>query len=181
MPELIGESLPKELRDFGLLEGQAELTYTTRDLLLDADVFTQKGDFILSGSFYGLKDLNKTTYKGTIDTYQLQLGNLLEVKDLGKLSAGLQFVGTGLSLKKLQKLSLHGNVREVSYKDYLYKDIKLDAEYFNKKIKATASIGDDNLQMDFKGMADITSSQRSNYMLSGQMKYIDLKALSLKS
>lgn len=179
MPELIGESLPKELRDFGLLEGQAELTYTTRDLLLDADVFTQKGDFILSGSFYGLKDLNKTTYKGTIDTYQLQLGNLLEVKDLGKLSAGLQFVGTGLSLKKLQKLSLHGNVREVSYKDYLYKDIKLDAEYFNKKIKATASIGDDNLQMDFKGMADITSSQRSNYMLSGQMKYIDLKALGL--
>ena len=48
-----------------------------------------------------------------------------------------------------------------------------------KKIKATASIGDDNLQMDFKGMADITSSQRSNYMLSGQMKYIDLKALGL--
>ena len=176
---LIGESLPKELCDFGLLEGQAELTYTTQDLLLDADVFTQKGDFILSGSFYGLKDLNKTTYKGTIDTYQLQLGNLLEVKDLGKLSAGLQFVGTGLSLKKLQKLSLHGNVREVSYKHYLYKDIKLDAEYFNKKIKATASIGDDNLQMDFKGMADITSSQRSNYMLSGQMKYIDLKALGL--
>ena len=54
MPELIGESLPKQLRDFGLLQGQAELTYTTQDLLLDADVFTQKGDFILSGSFYGL-------------------------------------------------------------------------------------------------------------------------------
>ena len=52
--------------------------------------------------------------------------------------------------EELQKLSLHGNVREVSYKDYLYKDIKLDAEYFNKKIKATASIGDDNLQMDFR-------------------------------
>ena len=42
MPELIGESLPKQLRDFGLLQGQAELTYTTQDLLLDADVFTQK-------------------------------------------------------------------------------------------------------------------------------------------
>ena len=176
MPKVLGESLPEDLRYFGLFEGQAELTYTTRDLLIDADVFTQRGDFILSGSFYNLKDLAEATYKGKLDTYQLKVGELFKITDLGDISASLQFVGKGLDFNKLDKLSLHGQVHSALY-NYLYKDIKLDAEYFQKKIRATASIGDDNLQMDFKGMADITSSQRSNYTLSGEMKYIDLKAL----
>ena len=177
MPKVLGESLPEDLRYFGLFEGQAELTYTTRDLLIDADVFTQRGDFILSGSFYNLKDLAEATYKGKLDTYQLKVGELFKITDLGDISASLQFVGKGLDFNKLDKLSLHGQVHSALYNNYLYKDIKLDAEYFQKKIRATASIGDDNLQMDFKGMADITSSQRSNYTLSGEMKYIDLKAL----
>ena len=177
MPKVLGESLPEDLRYFGLFEGQAELTYTTRDLLIDADVFTQRGDFILSGSFYNLKDLAEATYKGKLDTYQLKVGELFKITDLGDISASLQFVGKGLDFNKLDKLSLHGQVHSALYNNYLYKDIKLDAEYFQKKIRATASIGDDNLQMDFKGMADITSFQRSNYTLSGEMKYIDLKAL----
>ncbi|WP_404981054.1 translocation/assembly module TamB domain-containing protein [Capnocytophaga granulosa] len=177
MPKVLGESLPEDLRYFGLFEGQAELTYTTRDLLIDTDVFTQRGDFILSGSFYNLKDLAEATYKGKLDTYQLKVGELFKITDLGDISASLQFVGKGLDFNKLDKLSLHGQVHSALYNNYLYKDIKFDAEYFQKKIRATASIGDDNLQMDFKGMADITSSQRSNYTLSGEMKYIDLKAL----
>ena len=177
MPKVLGETLPEDLRYFGLFEGQAELTYTTRDLLIDADVFTQRGDFILSGSFYDLPHLTEATYKGKLDTYQLKVGEMLGVNDLGDISASLQFVGKGLNFSKLDKLSLHGQVHSALYNNYLYKDIKLDAEYFQKKIKATASIGDDNLQMDFKGMADITSSQRSNYTLAGKMKYIDLKAL----
>ena len=177
MPKVLGESLPEDLRYFGLFEGQAELTYTTRDLLIDADVFTQRGDFILSGSFYNLKNLKEATYKGKLDTYQLKVGELFKIDDLGDISASLQFVGKGLDFSKLDKLSLHGQVHSALYNNYLYKDIKLDAEYFQKKIKATASIGDDNLQMDFKGIADITSSQRSNYTLLGEMKYIDLKAL----
>ena len=177
MPKVLGESLPEDLRYFGLFEGQAELTYTTRDLLIDADVFTQRGDFILSGSFYNLKDLAEATYKGKLDTYQLKVGKLFKITDLGDISASLQFVGKGLDFNKLDKLSLHGQVHSALYNNYLYKDIKFDAEYFQKKIRATASIGDDNLQIDLKGMADITSSQRSNYTLSGEMKYIDLKAL----
>ncbi len=177
MPNLLEKNLPEELRDFGFFEGEAEFTYTTKDLLVDADIFTQKGDFIISGSFFDIAHPQRTNYKGTLETYQLQLGNLLKISQMGKLSAAIQFVGKGLSAKSLEKLSLQATVHSVLYDNYLYKNIKLDAEYFRKRIKATASIGDDNLKMDFKGMADITSSEKANYVLSGEMKHADLKAL----
>ena len=177
MPKLLQHAIPEQVRDFGFIEGQAEVTYTTQDFLIDADIFTQKGDLIIQGSFYDLNDIRATTYKGKLETYQLQLGSLLGIKDLGELSANLQFDGKGLDFKRLDRLSLEGMVHSVLYNNYLYKDIRLSANCQQNRIKATASIGDENLQMDFQGMADIRSSERANYTLIGEMKYVDLKAL----
>jgi len=180
MPEVLGKQLPEELRDFGFFEGVAELTYTTRDLLIDADVFTQKGDFILSGSLYNISHPKEATYEGSLETYRLQLGKLLRISDMKELSAGIKFSGKGIDYSHLNnsnELSLTTTIHSVEYRDYLYQDIELKANYAHRKLKANAQIADKHLNMHFEGAIDLLSSKKQHYSLTGEMNHVDLKAL----
>ncbi|MEQ8910120.1 MAG: translocation/assembly module TamB domain-containing protein [Vicingaceae bacterium] len=89
-------------------------------------------------------------YKGSVQSKKFELGDFLELKNLGSLGLNLKVEGEGIE-KETLKAKAKGTVTNLKYIDYTYEDISLDGRLRNGKFTGDLSINDPNLVLDFEG------------------------------
>jgi len=149
--------LPNELNQLGLIKYKGNVTGFFSNLVaygnLNTDVGSVSTDILLKFE-NNLKDLN---YNGTLKSSNLQIGRLLNNKQLGMVSFNLNTKGT-----KFENASLQGTVtaqvREFQFNDYSYRDVKFNGEYDGKGFDGNVSVEDDNIHAHFNGEIDLTQT-----------------------
>ncbi|MFN8280550.1 MAG: translocation/assembly module TamB domain-containing protein [Saprospiraceae bacterium] len=167
-------------------------------------VFRQLGQFKYSGRFDGymedfvsygtfISDLGvfksdirlnlrpgteKATWSGSLQLQDFNLGALIQSKDLGIVSLKADIHnGIGLHIDRMSA-EMKGDIQYLSFKNYGYQNIHLDATVNKNLFDGIALIKDKNLDCSFKGkIAGLNNVPKLTF--SANISKIDLKALNL--
>ena len=112
-----------------------------------------------------------------IELHEFQLGRILQRNDLGTLDMSAAVKGSGTSMKDLNA-RVKVSVNKLQYREYDYKDFKLDGSLKNYFFSGKASLEDKNLASFFQGTW-ITREDVALYKFTFNLKHVDLNALHL--
>ncbi len=177
MPGLLGQVMPRELeslRDFDL-RGNTTISGTT--LETESFIRSALGNVKTNLRMTSINNVNRATYKGTIDVNQFDLGRLLGTKTIGKTSAKLRFDGRGFSQENLNTL-LSGSISNFTFNDYNYKNVIVSGTLENPIFNGKLTINDPNMELDFEGLIDVTD-ERNIYDFDAKIHYADLYKTNL--
>lgn len=161
LPNILGKRLPIILKKFGdvSLIGNTQLTTTSirANLAANTDLGLVKSKFTIAN----MDQSDKAAYKGYVVLNDFNVGNLLDNKDLTKVSLNVDIDGKGFSVKDLDT-SIQGLVSNFAYNGYNYKNITLDGNFKLPFYKGAVKVNDSNLKMNFDGLVDL-SKKESHY------------------
>jgi hypothetical protein len=161
LPNVLGKKLPIIIKKFGnvTLVGNTQLTTTSihANLIAKTDLGIVKSKFIINN----MDQSDKADYQGYVVLNDFNIGNLLDNKDLSKVSLNLDIDGKGFSEKYLNT-SLKGIISNFAYNGYNYKNIAVDGNFKLPFYKGTIKVNDPNLKMNFDGLVDL-SKKESHY------------------
>jgi len=147
--------LPKELNQLGMLRYKGNITGFLSNLVAYGNLNTNVGSVstdILIKLEHELKDL---TYNGTLKSSNLQLGKLLNTKQLGKVAFSFNTKGTKKENKPLQGV-IEAKVPELQFNNYSYRDIQFNGKYDGKGFDGNVDVQDENIDAHFNGIVDLT-------------------------
>jgi hypothetical protein len=86
------------------------------------------------------------SYSGKVVTKQFNVGKFLAIKDMGNVTFDGNVKGVGLELAQL-RTTVTGNIQQLAYNDYLYKNINVEGTFQRKQFEGTVKIDDPNLNL----------------------------------
>lgn len=164
----------KDIKDFEIVRNGKPLQYTIPASLYQSGLLSFKGnfsgflsDFVTFGTLKSQMGTIKTdvsvipksdgliAYKGNFSTTNFDIGRLLKIESLGKLTfngeANGDYTTAGQKISGLFK----GKIASIEAHGYEYKDIQLDGFYKDKMFDGLVSMNDTNLQFNFVGRLDL--------------------------
>lgn len=94
------------------------------------------------------------SYSGKINTYNFDLGTLLENKDLGRVTANANVKGSGDDLNSLNT-RVSAAIKNIDFKNYNYSNVTLNGTFANKKAVAKIKVNDKNIKLDLDGSINL--------------------------
>ena len=176
LPNVLGNSLPKELYKLGNVKAVGNAIVTTNDVDLDLDLYSQLGKvnvFVLLGE---LDDVTKSTYNGNIISNNFNLGRLLEKETIGSTAFDIHVDGNGFTLESLNS-KVEGDIRKLEFNNYTYKNLKVLGNIRENIFDGNLMADDPNVKFTFNGVADL-SEEVHNYDFIANIDLIDLKKLN---
>lgn len=171
--------IPEQLKnlDWATISGDVKGDLYQYDV--DATLNSNIGDIIADIEVQMNKNYANATYKGWIETNNVDLQKILLNDSLGVLNARIEVDGKGINLQDLNtKMNLF--VNDVSFNSYTYQNISIDGFVDSKKFEGTIEANDPNAQIFIQGMADLNDSIPI-INIQGQIDTLDLHALHLLS
>jgi len=92
-------------------------------------------------------------YEGEVKSSGFELGQFLDVKQIGLVALNLKLDGSGLTKEKVNARA-KGTINTFELKGYSYKDIELNAAFSKQTFDGKLSITDENIKFDFNGSID---------------------------
>ncbi|GAB1307489.1 translocation/assembly module TamB domain-containing protein [Urechidicola sp. KH5] len=177
LPSILEKSLPTEFKTLGRFElsGNAFVTPELIDaqLQLNSDIGSAITDLELSN----IGHIDNASYKGEVKIIDFKLGEYLKDSLIGKLSVDAYIDGTGFRSDNLN-IAVDGMVHKHQYKGYTYRNIRLVGQFGNKKFNGQLFANDENLKLDFIGLADLASNPY-NFDFEAIIDYADFNKLNL--
>ncbi|WP_457269697.1 translocation/assembly module TamB domain-containing protein [Pedobacter sp. UYEF25] len=93
---------------------------------------------------------NIPSYSGNVNSYDFDIGRLIDEKLFGKTTSSLYVEGRGTEVKTLNE-KLLGKVAYLDFKGYRYRNIKIDGSFDKKFFNGKLSINDANIRLNFDG------------------------------
>lgn len=90
------------------------------------------------------------SYSGNIKTYDFNLGNLIDEKSLGRVTAAVYVKGRGTEIDELSE-KINGDIKYIEFNDYRYSNVKIDGTFNKKFFDGNLKINDKNVQLEFDG------------------------------
>jgi hypothetical protein len=118
-----------------------------------------------------------TLYTGKINTHQFNVGAFINNSKLGTVSFNGSVQGSGLSVKNI-KASLDGNIENLKFNGYNYKDITVKGTLSNKLFNGHLVVNDGNLGVHLDGLVDF-SQQQPHFDFLATLDKANLKRLKL--
>ncbi len=142
--------LPEELKKLGTITYKGKFDGFVSDFTAYGRFTTGLGDLSTKLSVRLGEKMDDIVYHGFIQTSNFDLGTLIGQRDLNALSINTEIKGKGISVKALDA-KFHGQISNVTYNAYNYKDIHLDGEISQKLFKGELVSKDPNADLDFNG------------------------------
>ncbi len=165
--------LPATIKTSGTIK--ANTGTITTDLLLATDL----GDATIKGVFNEIDDPARMGYNAKIETRSLDIGTILQNKEIGKVSVTLIAKGNGID-PKIANAVFNGTVHSALLKQYEYKDLKINGNIADQKANVIASIVDPNIHFALNATANFYLKYPA-VKLSGMIDIIKLQPLHLTS
>ncbi len=178
LPRTIEESIPKNLMNLGNVSGQGLLEYNPNYLNSDLNLSSDLGDFVIKLKMNQLNSLNRTSYKGHVETSHFKLDKLFQ-SQVSDITANFDIDGKGLSLASLNS-NLDGKIAQLRFKNYDYKNIDLRGKFKKKLFEGLFNISDPNLEMEFSGLVDF-SHKVNKFDFKSRVCHADLQKLHLST
>ena len=176
IPSVLKNSIPITLRDFGNLQLNGNTIITGNSL--DANVFitTQLGSAKADVKIANFSNSAATTYVGNVVVNNFNLGRLLNRTDIAKTSFNLFVDGRGFTPESLNT-QIRGRISRLTYNNYEYTSVLVMGTVLNSVFNGNLVSQDPNLQMEFNGLVDISSTE-NNYDFEASIDYADLNRLN---
>ena len=128
LPNVLGKKLPSSLKKLGQfnLIGDAEIT--TKSIDADFILKTVLGNLASKLVMTNIDNIDSANYKGNIVLDNFDVGSFLNRKDIGKVSMDVDVDGKGFTEKYLD-VKFAGNVLNIKYNDYNYKNIIAEGSF----------------------------------------------------
>jgi hypothetical protein len=114
-------------------------------------------------------------YSGNIETTDFKLGEFLNDRSVGAVSLKANIKGVGFTEAKRNVL-VEGNISQLDYNNYRYKNIALNGRLDKKMFQGTASIQDPNVNLALDGTIDF-NKKIPRFDLRSSITTLDLKKL----
>lgn len=176
LPEALGKTLPKELIRLGLIDLKGKVTVTENSIYAKTDVRTGLGGVVTDLKLNDTRTIESAKYDGNLKAVDFNLGKLLDVKKLGKISFNLNVDGSGFNQEKLDT-RVSGFISKVAYNGYTYKNMSVSGNLQNPVFDGQLQIDDPNARFYFNGLVDVTK-ELNTYDFIAEIDYLDLARLN---
>ncbi len=178
LPNVLEKKLPTNLKKLGIsnLVGDIKLTAGKIDaaIKITSDLGFLQSKFNIDGFDF----IDNATYKGKIILDDFNIGELLDRKDVRKVSMNIDVDGVGFS-KKYLNTSILGGISKINYNNYNYTNIEVNGDFELPIYKGQISVKDPNLNMDFDGLIDL-GAKENKYDFHINFQNADLNKLQFK-
>ncbi|WP_246615903.1 translocation/assembly module TamB domain-containing protein [Aquimarina litoralis] len=177
LPNILGESLPKQLYQLGSVKGVGNAIVTIKDVDVDMDFYSQLGKinaFVLLGD---LDNVKNATYNGSVISNSFNVGQLLNKPNLGNASFDINVDGRGFTLENLDT-KLEGDIKRLEFNGYTYTNLNVFGNLKDPVFDGKLVADDPNMKFSFNGVADI-SEEINNYDFVANVDHIDLNKLNI--
>ncbi|WP_299600561.1 translocation/assembly module TamB domain-containing protein [uncultured Aquimarina sp.] len=177
LPNILGQSLPKQLYQLGSVKGVGKTIVTIKDVDIDMDFFSQLGKinaFVLLGD---LDDVKSATYNGSVISNNFNIGQLLGKPRLGNAAFDINVDGSGFTLDNLDT-KLEGDIKKLEFNGYTYTNLNVFGNLKDPVFDGKLVADDPNMKFSFNGVADI-SEAINNYDFVANVDHIDLHKLNI--
>jgi TamB, inner membrane protein subunit of TAM complex len=164
------------LKRLALVEFDTDFKGTINEFELKGDFKTGIGQLITD-----LK-LNVTdqTYETNLESKSLDIGQLLERRDIGQVTLIAKLKGKGFNPKQIGA-ELKIDIEQAGYNQYNYKDLHLEGAIDRLKFEGKILAKDPNLDFDLQGLADFNENMVSEEAVFGRINLINhIQKISLK-
>ncbi|WP_369753608.1 translocation/assembly module TamB domain-containing protein [Flavobacterium sp. WC2409] len=177
LPNILGKKLPIEIKKLGYFNviGNTQLTSTAIDA--DISMTSDLGKLQSVLSMKRIDFIDKASYSGNVVLEDFDVGELLERKDLGKISMNIDVDGVGFTEKYLNT-SLKGDITKIDFNNYTYTNVVVNGKFKAPNYKGQISVNDPNLSMNFDGLLDL-SKKDNKYDFHINVENADLHKLKL--
>ena len=178
VPLLSFIKLPTELQRLGLMHFKGNYTGYFKDFVAFGDLRTSVGAATMDLKMNLRQGMQNAKYSGNVQLQNFDLGTVLANPNFGKMGLHTQINGSGLTLASLNTAFRGGKVDSFTFKNYIYRDILLDAQIQNYLFDGNLVINDANLEVEVKGIADLRDTL-PKIDLEGHVRYADFKSLNI--
>ena len=177
LPNILGEVLPEELSKLGVFDYDGSSQINSKTFTTDATFKSDIGVATTSLSIDNYKDVALASYKGNIILSSFDIGALTKEPSLGEVSANVSIDGRGFTQTTVDT-ALRGVISSFSFQGYDYKNITLQGALKDPVFNGDLSIDDPNVQLDFKGLVDVSKSF-NQYDFQADVYFAELNQLQL--
>ncbi len=144
------------------------------DFALTGDLVTNEG--LVTTDLKMKLGKGKDLYDGKITTTNLNIGKLLGIPDLGKVTFNGTVNGKGFD-PNTAKLKFDGRVTSAVYNNYTYTNVNAGGTFNGSLLNADMQINDPNLEGVIHAKLDLKAKKQS-YIGTGQLTKANFKALN---
>jgi len=176
VPSLKGITYP-QLSRLGNIHYKGNFTGFLNDFVAYGTINTNLGNATADLNMK-IPEGKPVAYSGKISTAGFQLGQFLELTQLGSIAFDGNVKGQGFNMRDLNA-NFNGNISAITFMDYPYKNIQLNGDFDKRLFNGTVSINDPNLQLDYlKGTIDL-NKEAPVFNFDANLSKADFKQLKL--
>lgn len=169
--------LPEELDGIGLISGTGNLAGTFDDVKGNLMLTSSIGNVNTKSRYWLNKKTNTSFFEGDVTTNKLAIGKLLTDKNLGDISTDITTKLVWNSRNGIDA-KVTGEINEIDYNGYTYKDISLDGDINEDFFKGKAVINDINAALTFDGLISFSDTIPS-FNFKSSIKNLNFNELNL--
>ena len=177
LPNILGSVLPQQLSSLGVFDYQGTSRINSNTFTTQANFVSDIGRAQANVSIDNYRDIALASYKGNITLSSFDIGALTKEPSLGEVSANVSIDGRGFTQKTIDT-ELSGVISSFSFQGYDYKNISLQGALKDPVFNGDLSIDDPNVQLDFKGLVDVSKSF-NQYDFQAEVRFAELNKLQL--
>lgn len=176
MPRMLNV-LPHELKELGsfTLTGNTSITKTI--LLTKSDLKSKIGRLNTDIEIGNIQDIDNAYYNGQVQLHHFNLAKIIKTESLGLVNADLQINGRGFTQKNVNT-EVSGAINSFEFEGYNYQNMTVSGALKYPLFNGDLAIDDPNLQMNFKGLVDV-SKEFNQFDFEANVNYAELNKLNL--
>ena len=177
LPNLLGKNLPSEFEKLGQFNIRGKINVTPSKMKATVKMNSLIGGVISDLEINNIDEIDTASYLGDVELVNFNIGIFFNDPLFGKVSLKGDVDGSGFKLDNIDTKFV-GNVSELNFNNYNYKNIVANGQYQNNKFDGDLVIDDVNFKMKFNGLADL-SSEVQKFDFKSDISYLNLKETNL--
>ena len=176
MPNILGNAIPSSFEKLGQFTVRGDANITETSIAAKINVTSSIGSSYADLDLTDINNIDNASYKGFVSLIDFDLGDFVEVNNLGKATLDFNVEGKGFVRESLNT-EVIGEVYSVNFNDYDYNNIKVSGILKDQLFDGSLYCNDPNLRFDFIGLADF-SSDKNDFNFQAAVDYADLRELN---
>ncbi|MEM7161553.1 MAG: translocation/assembly module TamB domain-containing protein [Bacteroidota bacterium] len=172
-------TLPENIKKLGMINANGQFIGTPKVFRTNGFVNSNMGAINGNVEFKNVGGSKGIEYKGYVETENFEVGQVLEITDMGKVSFQGEINGSGLTYKDLRS-ELFAEIQSIHYRDYNYQNIKVNGELAQRKFSGDFSINEKQIALNFSGNLDFTTN-RPLLDFEADIENLDLTVLNISN
>lgn len=177
LPNLLGKNLPTEFNKLGLFRIAGNVNVTPTRMRASLKMNSQIGSVVSDLEIDNIDEIDTASYVGDIELINFNIGTFFNDPLFGTVSLIGDVNGSGFKLENINTKFI-GNISELNFNQYSYKNIVANGQYQNNKFDGDLVIDDANFKMKFNGLADL-SAKIHKFDFKSDIEYLNLKETNL--